>query len=179
VLTHIVRFAVCATVLVFVTGMQFGFSHGSGHRGLRLLLVVSILAAVVTAIRGAWSVQASSILSVASGVTLSALGAGLFLYSLSRHPTRPGKAFAGEAPAGFISNGPYRLARHPIYLSYLLGLSGTTLLCKSWLMVCLTVWMAILYWAAARMEERLMLRSASGTQYELYRQQVGMFCPWR
>jgi protein-S-isoprenylcysteine O-methyltransferase Ste14 len=177
-LTLNIRACTVVTALIFLTGMQFGFSAGPGRHFLRLLLLVSILTFVGVAIVLAWEVSEESPACVVIGTALTTMGVILFIASLRSHPSRPGKAFASEPPPSLQCRGPYRLARHPLYLSYLLALFGIAALTASGLMFAMSLWMAALYWYAAAMEERLILASDQEPAYAAYRRRVGMFCPW-
>jgi protein-S-isoprenylcysteine O-methyltransferase Ste14 len=177
-LTIYIRALILFTVLVFLIGMQFGFAAGPGRRSLRLLLVTSVVISVVAAVTLGWNVREARPSAATIGTVLSTFGIALFISALWHHPTQPAKAFSSEAPHALLSQGPYRLARHPLYLSYLLALFGTSVLTSSWLLLCLSIWMTALYWYAATMEERLILDSPGGSAYADYRRTVGMFCPW-
>ena len=111
-----------------------------------------------------WAVPVRTPWLAAPGAVLAAAGCGLFVWCLLYHPRRPGKAFAADPPTAVVLGGPYRLARHPIYLSYL-ALGGTALLAHSWAVAGLGVWMAVLYRYAARTEERLILTSPHAAGY--------------
>jgi protein-S-isoprenylcysteine O-methyltransferase Ste14 len=178
VLTTYIRAFIVVTALIFLTGMQFGFTSGPGRNPLRLLLLVSIVSSVSTAVVLGWDVTYESPWCVVIGTLLTSAGIILFLVALVSHPSRPGKAFASEPPPSLLCRGPYRLARHPLYLSYLLALVGIATLTASWLMFAMSCWMAALYWYAAAMEERLILASDIGSAYTTYRRRVGMFWPW-
>ncbi len=174
---RIVTLTACA---VFLLGMLFGFAPGRGRVALRGLLTASIGFAVGAVIYFGWAVPNPSPWAASLGTMLVAAGCGLFLWALRSHPKRPGKAFANEAPTYLLTGGPYRLARHPLYVSYLLALGGTALLTHTWWVAGLTGWMACLYWYAARMEEGLILRSPRQAEYSAYMRRVNMFWPrWR
>jgi protein-S-isoprenylcysteine O-methyltransferase Ste14 len=177
-LTLYIRTFILVTALVFLFGMQFGFASGPGRRLLRLLLLISIATSIASAITLGWNVREARPSTGVIGTVLSTFGIALFVSALRHHPTQPAKAFSSEAPNVLLSQGPYRMARHPLYLSYLLALFGTSVMTTSWLMVCLSSWMAVVYWYAARTEERLILDSPNGAAYAAYRRKVGMFCPW-
>ena len=177
-LTLYIRAFTVVTALIFLTGMQFGFSPEPGRSLLRLLLLVSIVSCVSVSIILGWHVGYDNPWCVVIGTALTSTGILLFIVALLSHPSRPGKAFAREPPPSLRCRGPYRLARHPLYLSYLLALFGIATLTESWLMFAMSCWMAALYWYAAAMEERLILGSDLGTAYTAYRSRVGMFCPW-
>lgn len=172
-----IRVVIVAVCLVFLTGMQVGFAPGRGQAALRGLLLASIAAAVGAAVYFGWAVQDPTPWLAAPGAVLAAVGCGLFVWCLRYHPRRPGKAFASDPPAAIVSGGPYLLARHPIYLSYVLALGGAALLAYSWAVAGLGAWMAVLYWYAAWVEERLILESSDAAGYAAYMRRVGPFWP--
>lgn len=172
-----IRVFIVVVCLVFLIGMQFGFAPGPGRAAVRALLLASIAAAIGVAVYFGWAVPDPTPWLAAPGAVLAAAGCGLFVWCLLYHPRRPGKAFAADPPTAVVLGGPYRLARHPIYLSYLLALGGTALLAHSWAVAGLGVWMAVLYWYAARTEERLILTSPHAAGYAAYMRRAGPFWP--
>ncbi len=96
----------------------------------------------------------------AAGLVLVTLAAGLSLVSL----LAMGKLF-GVRPALLVTSGPYRLVRHPIYLSYVIADIGYNL--QEWnpvtLLLVLVGWMSLLYRIYA--EERLLSQHAEWPAY--------------
>ncbi len=98
----------------------------------------------------------------AAGLVLVTLGAGLSLVSL----LTIGKLF-GIRPAlrGLVTRGPYRLVRHPIYLSYVIADIGYNL--EEWnsvtLLLVLIGWASLIYRIQA--EERVLSQHAEWPAY--------------
>jgi protein-S-isoprenylcysteine O-methyltransferase Ste14 len=98
----------------------------------------------------------------AAGLVLVTFAAGLSLVSL----LTMGKLF-GIRPAlrGLVTSGPYRLVRHPMYLSYVLADIGYNL--QEWnfatLLLVLVGWMSLVYRTHA--EERLLSQHAQWPTY--------------
>jgi protein-S-isoprenylcysteine O-methyltransferase Ste14 len=96
------------------------------------------------------------------GFVLVTLAAGLSLVSL----LTLGKLF-GIRPAlrGLMTKGPYRLVRHPMYLSYVIGDIGYNL--QEWnlgsALIVLAGWVSLVYRIEA--EERLLSRDEGWSQY--------------
>jgi protein-S-isoprenylcysteine O-methyltransferase Ste14 len=172
-----IRITIVAICLVFLTGMQVGFAPGRDRAALRRLLLASIAASVGAAVYWGWAVLNPSPWLAGPGMGLVAAGGGLFVWALVVHPRRPGKAFAADPPRAVVTGGPYRVARHPIYLSYLMALAGVALMTHSGVVAGMGCWMAALYGYAARLEERLILASPHAAEYAAYMRRVGPFWP--
>jgi protein-S-isoprenylcysteine O-methyltransferase Ste14 len=104
--------------------------------------------------------------------------AALFAWSVrATWLERPSLAFSPDEPHFLLRRGPYRLVRHPFYVSYLLFFAalfaavpapGTAL---AWL----AVW--AVYSSAARAEERKFAASPLAGAYLAYADRVGGFLP--
>jgi protein-S-isoprenylcysteine O-methyltransferase Ste14 len=127
------------------------------------------------------------VLCVATPASDWRLGLGLACYGLANivfwsavwvhGKARPAFAFIDVKPAAFTRNGPYRLIRHPIYSAYLLGwLAGPVIAGQPWLLATVA-WMWLLYYVAARQEEKHFAQTAFRDDYDAYRKQAGMFLP--
>lgn len=173
----LIRVVILGAAGLFVAGMQFGFAAGPGRTALRAVLFLSIMVSVVTAVYYGWEVEDPMIGVTLVGILVVTASGSLFIWSLFSHASRPAKAFAIDAPKTLVKRGAYRLARHPIYLSYILALTGTALLAHSWVVGGLSIWMAGLYWTAARREEKIILASPHRDDYAAYMKDVGMFWP--
>lgn len=86
-------------------------------------------------------------------------------------------AFSSNAPAFLDTEGPYRLARHPFYLAYLLFWVATALAVPGLLPWVVPAVMAALYTVAAAREEAKFADSFLKGEYRRYRMQTGMFFP--
>jgi protein-S-isoprenylcysteine O-methyltransferase Ste14 len=84
---------------------------------------------------------------------------------------------AGEVPALVCDTGPYRYVRHPFYLGYMVAFLAVAVAFPS-LIVCGVCLLNIgLFVYMAFDDERVLLGSALGADYCLYRGRVGMFVP--
>lgn len=83
--------------------------------------------------------------------------------------------FRGQeyTPLGFITPGPYRIVRHPLYVGWLLAFWATPTMTVTHLVFALTITAYIL--VAIRFEERDLV--AFHAEYEAYRRRVPMLLP--
>ena len=85
--------------------------------------------------------------------------------------------FSENEPLHLVRHGPYRILRHPFYVSYLLTwLSGAVATLNLWLALSFLA-MCGLYVKAAREEERKFEASPLAHAYVQYRLSVGGFLP--
>ncbi len=105
--------------------------------------------------------------------------AGAVLVVRSRKELGPAWSFVPKADqrTGLVTTGPYRLARHPIYLGFALLATGEALAFGSWpaLVIVLCGVVPTFAWRA-RAEETLLGRMF-GERYAVYRQRTKMIIP--
>jgi protein-S-isoprenylcysteine O-methyltransferase Ste14 len=154
----------------------FGFRHrrGGGFQHILLISILISLACYAYQIAGITFPLSGEQYAGLCGLTLSI---ALLAWAIRCHRSRPGAAFAGYLPGTLIRHGPYRIVRHPIYLSYLLALlSGVAIIARAELLV-IPIWMLFLYHIAARQEENQILSSPLRESYLEYARQAGRFLP--
>ena len=111
-------------------------------------------------------------------VALCALSLLLFWWCILHTRPKPFTlAFSLDAPAFLDTGGPYRLARHPFYLSYLLFWVASALAVPGVLPWIAPAVMGALYTLAATREEAKFACGALHGEYRAYRLQTGMFFP--
>jgi protein-S-isoprenylcysteine O-methyltransferase Ste14 len=125
------------------------------------------------------SSRASTALPLAlSGCLLALAGAALVLRS--RAELGPAWSLVPKADPGIglVTTGPYRLARHPIYLGFALLAVGQALAFGSWpaLLIVLLGIVPTFAWRAGA-EEKLLSRTF-GERYAVYRQRTKMIIPY-
>ncbi len=86
-------------------------------------------------------------------------------------------AFSGQKPTRLVRSGPYRLVRHPFYLSYSLFWAGCASATLSPYLVGAMVVLVVFYLAAARGEEQALLNSPLAAEYRAYAAQTGRLLP--
>jgi protein-S-isoprenylcysteine O-methyltransferase Ste14 len=122
--------------------------------------------------------NSNALLLASSGALLGLLGAIVILRS--RIELGAAWSFVPQADrgTGFVTTGPYRLVRHPIYLGFVLLTMGEALAFRSWpaLIVVLCGIVPTFVWRA-RAEETLLSR-VFGEGYALYRRRTKMIIPF-
>ena len=104
----------------------------------------------------------------------------LWLFGWAIHTTRffpPTLAFDTDRPHILFCQGPYRYVRHPFYLSYMLFWIGTAVSAPTLGGWAAPLTLGMLYYRAASREEQKFARSTLAPDYDVYRQQAGMFLP--
>lgn len=76
-----------------------------------------------------------------------------------------------------ITTGTYRIVRHPLYLSYALIWIGSSVVFNSILLWITLAYLLVFYFISATKEEETIATTKYSGEYELYRQNVGMFLP--
>jgi protein-S-isoprenylcysteine O-methyltransferase Ste14 len=104
---------------------------------------------------------------------------GVIFLALALYMARTGmKIVFGEVPEtqGVIRKGPFRLVRHPIYLSEILFYLGLLMFRTS--LAAAVIWiLAIIFFVyIAKYEEKLLL-ARFGEDYKAYMRDVGMYLP--
>jgi len=116
----------------------------------------------------------------AAGIVLYTAAVGVFLSAIeSAHRTKLQREFIDEPlPDRLISNGPFRVIRHPFYSGYILGALAAPVAIDSAALATIAAIMIVISIAAAIREERVWLNSVHGEAYRTYRGRTGMFIPF-
>jgi protein-S-isoprenylcysteine O-methyltransferase Ste14 len=170
--------AACVTWLALGICMRYYFRGARRRNRAKTWLTLAASACTLTQVAALALVAAP--LEALSWIALAGYAAtnALFWGALATHGReRPAFAFLSDTPARLKTTGPYRLVRHPIYSAYLLGwISGVVATACWWLLIC-PAFMVVLYYRAARAEERALLAGPIGEEYHVYCQRTGMFMP--
>ena len=153
--------------------------EGSSDRApvLANIAAFGLFFASLVAFAGDREGQAASLLA-AAGCLLAVAGIARVLRS--RVVLGPAWSLvpAADGNRGFVTTGPYRLVRHPIYLGFCLVATGQALAFGSWpaLLVLLFGIVPTFAWRA-HAEEQL-LGHVFGERYALYRTRTSMIIPY-
>lgn len=174
--------AFAAPMLLAVTGRRGGPKTRTRQSGSHRAPLLANLAAVGVYLPSLLVFSGSAagftaLLLASSGSLLAIAGVALVLGSraeLGRAWSLVPKADQGT---GFVTTGPYRRVRHPIYLGLALLVMGQALAFGSWpaIMIVLSGIVPTFAWRA-RAEEKL-LRRTFGERYVLYQQRTKMIVP--
>jgi protein-S-isoprenylcysteine O-methyltransferase Ste14 len=108
---------------------------------------------------------------------LCALGLWAWATWASGRHSLPVAFSSGSHPGQLITHGPYRLVRHPFYVSYSLGWCGGAVATLNWLVAAAAAAATAICVVAARREERRLAAGPLREPYEIYRATTGMFIP--
>jgi protein-S-isoprenylcysteine O-methyltransferase Ste14 len=118
------------------------------------------------------------LIAAALGCLLAVAGAVVIVRSRMELGSAWSLVPIADAARGFVTTGPYRIVRHPIYFGFFLLTAGEALAFASWpaFLVLLVGVAPSFVWRASR-EERL-LRHTFGERYDLFRKQTKMIIPY-
>jgi protein-S-isoprenylcysteine O-methyltransferase Ste14 len=119
--------------------------------------------------RAAWMVPA--------GALLVACGLGFAVWARLVLAGNWSGTVTLKAAHELVRNGPYALARHPIYTGLLTALFGTMLAIDAWRGLVAFLIVALSFLRKMGTEEAFM-RSAFGAQYDAYRAETAALVPW-
>lgn len=161
----------------FAWAMQKFFTRPAGKTlGMMVIAVCGTIFAVLHLI----ALLSSSITFTRGmfGAILYLASAGLFWWAIRASLLHPLSAsFSPDAPQHLVETGPYRLMRHPLYLSYLLTWLAAPIATGRWLLVLTFATMAAIYLSAALMEENKFIRGPLADSYLRYRSHTGLLVP--
>jgi protein-S-isoprenylcysteine O-methyltransferase Ste14 len=168
-----------AAVLFFCVGLTSYFERRPDRpmwvRGVHdagmLLSLVHVIGAFVLAPRSdGFAVAGTMMYTGAVLMFLSAIEAA--------NRTRLQRAFVDRPlPDRLITDGPYRLVRHPFYLGYIVGALAPVIAIDHVAIVLVSVAMIAMTVVAAFREERVWLASPRADAYRDYQRRTGMFLP--
>lgn len=131
--------------------------------------------------RAAWHAvfYGSSYVLELAGVLIGGGGLGLFQWAYRQHKAqKPGRAFTPDVPEILVTSGPYSRIRHPVYAAYILSFLGMIVGTMDGVLALAWLLLVVLYFKAAKIEDRLLEQSVHASICRLYQQQSGLLLPW-
>ncbi len=175
-------------ILLFLLGGVFLYFMQAGARTFdwqalsnEVPALISQLAFTFAGAIPIWFVGLHQSIPTPNGIVAALiLAVSLSLYEWSRHTIwgrRFGIGLGEKVPEELCSQGPYRLVRHPIYLSYLLAWTAALVALPHWLTAAILVVNGSLFTYMASDDERKIAASPLAAAYAAYREHTGMFFP--
>jgi len=168
-----------AVFILFGLALQHFFVQAR-HPSRRLLLSqqLSVVAALAQVL-GMAVLHPPSDAHAGVGIAIYTAALSLFLSSIEacRRLPLPRAFVTDPLPAGLVTSGPFAWVRHPFYVAYWLGFVAAPVATASFVLAIPVAIYAVVFVAAAREEEALLLASAMGDQYREYASRTGMFLP--
>lgn len=162
----------------FFWGMVKFFRRPAGvPRGAKL---ISACGSCFGAIHFYYVLSASALLSQSAlcAACLYICSIAIFWWTVFSNVERPlSAAFSPDIPSHLVQDGPYRFVRHPFYACYLLTWAAGAIATGRVSLMFTFLAMLVIYFCAARMEERKFEDSTFATSYRRYRTRTGMFFP--
>lgn len=170
-------------------GQERGRKSGPAPDGMRTLRFYAPASVVGVAL--AWSMWRPLRWTFSEGarVALLIVGAPLFFlglaimfwgrFTLGRNYDVT-TALGAQLYAGheLVTEGPFAVARHPMYVGGVLWATGSALVYRTWLTVLIALTLPISLLMRARREEEALV-GEFGEAYEAYRERVPGYVPWR
>lgn len=169
-----------ATLIVFAVALQnFFVQPPSLTRQQRLFQEVSVLVGVMHGLALVLLDSAGEAWTIA-GIAMYATSLALFLAALEAARLVPMTRTFVYTPRcdRILTQGPYRIIRHPIYLSYSLCWLAAPVATHSLLLGATAVFMITCYVISAREEERLLASGARAEEYAQVRKRTWRMVPF-
>jgi len=170
-----------AFLVTFMHFMMMGAQTFRWSDGDELAAGAAQLSFVVTGAIASMYLARDYVIDTVNGIGAAALlMAALALYEWARRTVR-GRGFhiawSGDVPGELCAAGPYRVIRHPFYLSYMLTFLALLIALPRWPAVAIFLFNVALFTHAALNDERSIAASPLADGYVGYKRQAGMFLP--
>lgn len=169
---------VCFASFVWAVFFFFQTKGSSGRLGKKIISFcgsIAIVASIYTAI----IFPTPNFNWLTASITLFIVAILLFWWSAWTVRNRKlDFAFSSSHPTFVIRSGPFRIVRHPFYLSYVCAWIGACCATELQSLTVVPILMSILYFLAARSEEQAFHFGEKSTEYQEYRKKTPMFIPF-
>ncbi|WP_127142668.1 methyltransferase family protein [Pelagibacterium montanilacus] len=172
----LVTVAGLVTVGAYVWSVQGHFKSDSMPAGARLIAVFVIASTLLLASL-TWAFT-QPLPAQALGLAIQLAAGALFVWAIGTSKrARLRFVFDHANPQTLVTEGPYRLVRHPFYVSYAIFWAGWSLAVWHLLALVGLIPLLCLYVWAAQLEERSFEGSEFAAQYARYKERTGFFIP--
>ena len=145
-------------------------------RPLGLIGMAGIFAFLINPRWMAWSSVPLPVWARWIGVGLGVLTAALLTWTFRNLGTNITDTVITRLKHRLVTSGPYRLVRHPFYVSFLLGVIANSLVMANWFVLAFGLTAFVLLAIRSRIEEENLL-ARFGDDYRRYRERTGAFFP--
>lgn len=169
-----------ATLIVFAVALQNFFVQPPQLTRLqRLFQDISVLIGVTHGL-ALVVLDTAGVPWAAAGIAMYGASLGLFLAALeaARRVAMTRTFVYAPRCDTILTKGPYRVIRHPIYLSYSLCWLAAPLATHNWVLGLTAVFMIGCYVISAREEERLLAAGPRAVEYEAIRRKTWRMVPF-
>lgn len=170
--------AAAAAVTFFSLGLTLYFERTPRQPGV-LAVHHASLVLVLLQLAGVLLLPPRSDAFAAAGIAMYAGSILIYLSAIeAAKRTRLQRSFVDHPlPERLITDGPFRLVRHPFCAGYVIGASAGAVATADWRLAAITAPLIAMALLAAFREERVWLDSARADEYRAYQRQTGMFIP--
>lgn len=169
-----------STLIVFAVALQnFFVQPPTLTRPQRLFQDLSVLVGI-THVFGLLVLNSATNAQAGVGIVMYSVSLSLFLSAIEAARRTPlARTFVYEPrPDKILRTGPYRVIRHPIYLSYSLAWLAAPVAMQSVVLGATAVFMIGCYVTSAREEERLLAAGPRAADYAQYRARTWRMIPY-
>jgi protein-S-isoprenylcysteine O-methyltransferase Ste14 len=169
------------TLISFMLYLRASTAFITNDPASEKLYKIIVVCTVLSAIVHLWLLWRTPVISH-KNANLASLCyiAGLSIFIAARKATsvhRRTLSFTPDMPFWLLNKGIYSVIRHPFFLAFFLTWLGGVLEVGCKRTTVSTVIMVLLYWTAARRQERQYENSMLGAEYRFYKSRTGMFLP--
>ncbi|WIY53746.1 isoprenylcysteine carboxylmethyltransferase family protein [Devosia sp. YIM 151766] len=165
-----------AVVGAYIWSVRNHFQSDAMPPGARII-AAAVTASTIIMLALTW-LSTQPILAQVVGLMIQLFSVWIFCAAImASRQARLRFVFDPEHPHSLVDQGPYRLVRHPFYVSYSIFWFGWAMASWSLLAIPSVVILLWLYIAAARMEESHFEASPLSADYAAYKLRTGFFLP--
>ncbi len=176
VLDGLVTVLGAAVVGAYIWSVRNHFSSDVMPPGARII-AAAVTTSTVIMLALTWLVD-QPLLAQLGGLAIQLFSVLVFYTAIvASRQARLRFVFDPAHPHSLVEQGPYRLVRHPFYVSYSIFWFGWAVATWSWLAIPSVLVLIWLYIAAARMEETNFDASPLSAEYAAYKARTGFFLP--